>query len=283
MTQTGKVVVMIPALNEERSIGHVIDSIPRSKLASMGFEVETIVLDGKSTDRTLDIAREKGARIDIQNGNGKGSALRQAFSLRNPQEVVLRTLSLTSAIDSDLNSLSILLDSKYVIILDGDGTYPPACIPDLIESLEQGHDVVSGSRFKGTIEAGAMTGFNRLGNKMLSLIASALYFKKVTDLCTGMWGFNTAALKGMNLDSTHFDIEAEMFAECAKNGMRIEEVPITYLKRSGESKLMPMSAGFMIFRKLFQRRFSNASRPEVPVDKQKDKEVVRAGAGVGNT
>jgi dolichol-phosphate mannosyltransferase len=86
--------------------------------------------------------------------------------------------------------------------------------------------------------------------------------QRVTDLCTGMWGFNTETLKNMQLDSTHFDIEAEMFAESAKNCLRIGEVPIAYLNREGESKLIPMEAGFMILRKLVQRRFVSARRIE---------------------
>jgi dolichol-phosphate mannosyltransferase len=101
---------------------------------------------------------------------------------------------------------------------------------------------------------------NVVGNIMLSGIATLLYVKPVTDLCTGMWGFNTEALRNMKLDSTHFDIEAEMFAESAKNDLRIGEVPIAYLNREGESKLIPMEAGFMILRKLVQRRFLTAKR-----------------------
>jgi glycosyltransferase involved in cell wall biosynthesis len=257
-----KVVVMIPTLNEERCIGEVIDGIPIERLRTKGYEVDVVVIDGRSSDHTVEIARAKGAEIYTQNGNGKGSGMRQLFSLRNPQEVVLRTLSLKSAIDCDLGALSVLLDSKYVVMLDGDGTYPSKYIANVVAALDEGYDVIMGSRFKGSIEDGSMSRLNYVGNFILSNIASLLYVQRVTDLCTGMWGFNTETLKNMQLDSTHFDIEAEMFAESAKNCLRIGEVPIAYLNREGESKLIPMEAGFMILRKLVQRRFVSARRIE---------------------
>ena len=270
MNPGAKVVVMIPTLNEERCIGDVIDGIPTQQMRAMGFEVEIIVVDGHSSDRTVEIAKLKGAKVYTQNGNGKGSGMRQIFMLRNPQEVVIKTLSLKSAIDSDLGALSVLLDSKYVVMLDGDGTYPSGYIADLVTALEDGYDVVLGSRFKGRIEDGSMSRLNVFGNIVLSNIATMLYVKPVTDLCTGMWGFNTEALRNMQLDSTHFDLEAEMFAESAKNRMRIGEVPIDYLTRDGESKLIPMEAGFMILRKLFQRRFATAKRIRTKVTSEKE-------------
>ncbi|MDD1773752.1 MAG: glycosyltransferase, partial [Methanomassiliicoccales archaeon] len=185
MNPGAKVVVMIPTLNEERCIGDVIDGIPTQQMRAMGFEVEIIVVDGHSSDRTVEIAKLKGAKVYTQNGNGKGSGMRQIFMLRNPQEVVIKTLSLKSAIDSDLGALSVLLDSKYVVMLDGDGTYPSGYIADLVTALEDGYDVVLGSRFKGRIEDGSMSRLNVFGNIVLSNIATMLYVKPVTDLCTG--------------------------------------------------------------------------------------------------
>jgi dolichol-phosphate mannosyltransferase len=261
---------MIPTLNEERCIGEVIDGIPATNLRTRGYDVEILVVDGHSSDRTVEIARGKGAKVYTQNGNGKGSGLRQIFSLRNPQEVVLRTLSLKSAIDSDLGALSVLLDSKYVVMLDGDGTYPSVYIGSVVAALDEGYDVILGSRFKGIIEDGSMSRLNYFGNFVLSNMASLLYAQPVTDLCTGMWGFNTEALRNMRLDSSQFDIEAEMFAESAKNGLRIGEVPIAFLSREGESKLIPMEAGFMILWKLVQRRFSTAKRVETMLVLEKE-------------
>lgn len=253
-----KLVVMIPALNEERSIGKVIDAIPREELWDRGYETRTVVVDGNSTDRTLEIARERGARIIVQKGKGKGVGVRQALTLFHPPEVIPEVLAQKKAVSSAVEDLSVLLDTKYLIMLDADGTYPPRHILDLVTALEEGADVVMGSRFLGNINEGAMTGLNHFGNIVLSDLASMLYQRRCTDLCTGMWGFNATALDTLELDSRHFELEAEMFAESAKKGLRMVEVPITYLPREGETKLVPLEAGFMILNKLLERRFYNA-------------------------
>jgi dolichol-phosphate mannosyltransferase len=150
-------------------------------------------------------------------------------------------------------------DAKYLIMLDADGTYPPEHILDIMEALEKGADVVMGSRFLGTIAEGAMTKLNQFGNTVLSDIASLLYQQRCTDLCTGMWGFNAKALEVLELDSRHFELEAELFAESSKKGLDIVEVPIAYLPRKGETKLVPLQAGFAILDKLLERRFFNAA------------------------
>jgi glycosyltransferase involved in cell wall biosynthesis len=253
-----KVVVIIPALNEEKSIGMVIDSVPKEILSSWGYDTKVVVVDGHSTDRTFAIAEEKGATVIVQKGKGKGLGMRQAFSLCNPQRVVPTALTLQTGDCSKVEGLSALLDVKLLIMLDADGTYPPHHILDMVSALEGGADVVMGSRFKGEIEEGAMTPLNHFGNIMLSDIASLLYQKHCTDLCTGMWGFNIDALKQMDLNSRHFELEAEMFAESAKKGLNVEEVPITYRVREGDTKLVPIKAGFAILSKLLERRFWSA-------------------------
>lgn len=268
-----KVVVIIPTLNEESCVGSVIHDVLDIRPSLNGLQLEIIVVDGGSTDRTIEIARRKGARVYIQCGNGKGIGMRQIFSLRNPQEVVTQVLSLTSDVDSGLQTLRVLLDSKYVMMLDGDGTYVPSDLIKVFEALCDGNDVAMGSRFLGKIEKGAMKRLNYIGNLVLSVIASITYQRKITDLCTGMWGFNTLALRQMDLDSNHFDLEAEMFAECAKRKLRIKEVPITYLPRMGRSKLIPTVAGFMILRKLIQRRFISAGDKVTKAAKRKETSI----------
>lgn len=254
-----KIVVMIPALNEEGSIGNVIDDIPREELMHRGLEVRVVVVDGKSTDRTLNIAREKGAYILVQKGRGKGVAVRQAIALCDPREVVPEVLALRGGLCSHFSDLASMLDAKYLIMLDADSTYPPRFILDVVSSLEQGADVVMGSRFLGEIKDGSMTRLNHFGNIVLSNVASMLYQKHCTDLCTGMWGFNGQALRMLELNSKHFELEAELFAESAKKGLRLEEIPITYLPRAGETKLVPLKAGYTIMTKLLERRFWSAA------------------------
>ena len=248
-----KVVIMLPALNEENSIGEVIDDIPFTALRDRGYDAIAVVIDGNSTDRTLEIAREKGARIIIQQGKGKGLGVRQALALCHPDDRENGEARISC------EGSTAMRDAKYLIMLDADGTYPPEHIVDIIDALEKGADVVMGSRFLGTIADGAMTGLNRLGNTVLSDAATVLYQQRCTDLCTGMWGFNAKALEELELDSRHFELEAELFAESAKKGLGIVEVPISYLPRKGETKLVPLKAGFAILDKLLERRFFNAA------------------------
>ncbi len=250
---------MIPALNEEDSIGEVIENVPIDDLILMGYDPRIAVVDGRSTDRTLEIAREKGANIIIQRGKGKGVGVRQALSLCNPQVVVPAALSLALDPNCSVQDLTVLLDCKYVVMMDADGTYPPKHIIDIVQQLENGAEVVMGSRFKGDIEDGAMTPLNHLGNVVLSGIASILYFHGCSDLCTGMWGFSSRAIDMMDLDSNRFELEAEMFAESVKNKLKIAEVPIEYKLRAGDTKLSPLLAGTAILGKLVERRFWNAT------------------------
>lgn len=255
---TKKVAIIIPALNEEESIADVIDNVLDVGLHNPNYNLFLEVIDGRSSDQTAEIAREKGANVIVQKGKGKGVGIRQTIDLCFPKNVVDKTLSLACGNCNHIQDISSLLDSDYIIMLDADGTYPPEHIPDIIDALESGEDVVMGSRFKGTIEEGAMTSMNRVGNKILSTLAAVLYNHKCSDICTGMWGFRTDALKVLQLESKHFELEAELFAESIKKGLNVGEVPIRYLPRRGETKLVPVAAGISILSMIVKRRFWNA-------------------------
>lgn len=266
-----KVTVIIPALNEEESIAEVIDEVLNTGLKEQGYDLQIKVIDGRSTDKTVEIARERGASVFVQKGKGKGVGIRQAIELCSPKHVVDRILSLSSGSCGYIFEIVSLLDTDYVVMLDADGTYPPKYIPTMLESLESGNDVVSGSRFKGTIEEGAMSRMNRVGNKILSALASILYSHECSDICTGMWAFRSEALRSLELESNHFELEAELFAESVKKGLRISEVPINYLPRKGTTKLIPVSAGISILLMIIKRRFINANG-EIRV-KSENKEI----------
>ena len=255
---TKKVAIIIPALNEEESIADVMDNVLEVGYQNPEYNLFLEIIDGRSSDRTVEIAREKGANVIVQKGKGKGVGIRQTIDLCFPKNVVNRTLSLACGNCDQVQEISSLLDTNYIIMLDADGTYPPKYIPDIIDALESGEDVVMGSRFKGTIEEGAMTGMNRIGNKILSALAALLYSHKCSDICTGMWGFKTDALKVLQLESKHFELEAELFAESIKKGLNVGEVPIRYLPRRGETKLVPIAAGVSILAMIIKRRFWNA-------------------------
>jgi dolichol-phosphate mannosyltransferase len=225
-----RISVVLPALNEELTIGRVIDGIPVSQLMKKGYDINIMVVDGNSTDNTPEIALEKGVRLIKQKGRGKGLGMRTAFNAFN---------------------------GKFLFMMDSDNTYPGHHILDMLPHLEsRKYDVVLGSRLNGKITPGAMSGLNYFGNRVLTGAANILFPNghKVSDVCTGMWGFNGDVIRKLELDSKHFDIEAEMFAKCVKMGYRIGEVPINYNKRVAPSKLSSMKHGISIATRLLKEK-----------------------------
>ena len=215
---TETVAVVITTLNEERSIGKVIDSVPVADLLKNGLKTAVYVIDGRSTDTTREIAVKKGATIILEERKGKGLAVQTAFK----------------AITAD-----------YAIMIDGDDTYPIEMVMEIIRLLKK-YDVVIGSRLNGTIEPGAMSKLNVVGNTLLTLLARALFGINVTDVCTGLWGYRGDAIRRLELEAHGFEIEADMFGECARKGLRIAEIPIRYRARADQAKLSSLRDGLKI-------------------------------------
>ena len=224
-----KVAILIPTLNEEMSIGQVIDRMPVEDLSNKDYEMSIYVIDGNSVDRTQQIAVEKGAELILEKRPGKGVAMQTAFKR---------------------------IAADYLIMIDGDNTYPPEKIVDFLDLLKN-YDIVLGSRLRGNIADGAMPKINVFGNFALTLIARALYRKKVTDVCTGFWGFRGEAINSMELVAQGFEIEADMFAECARHDFSIAELPIDYSKREDRPKLSSINDGLRIGLFLFKKRCRN--------------------------
>jgi glycosyltransferase involved in cell wall biosynthesis len=224
-----KVSVVLPALNEEESIGNVIDEIPVKELASRGYRTEVIVVNNGSSDKTAEIAAEHGAKVMEESNRGKGWAIRTGFG----------------AVDGD-----------FIFMLDSDFTYPAGHITQMLELLEDGYDVVLGSRLRGSVDHGAIKRFNLVGNHLLAFLANMLYGTRVSDLCTGFWGFKVEVLRSLNLDAVGFELEANMLIEVAKHKYRVGEVPIQYRKRTTASKLGSLKAGWRIGSTIVQKRFS---------------------------
>lgn len=225
-----RISVVLPALDEELTIGKVIDGIPVNQIKEKGYSIDIMVVDGNSTDNTRIIARDRGARLILQEGRGKGLGMRSAFKA---------------------------FTGRYLFMLDSDDTYPGYHILDMLPLLESGkYDVVLGTRLNGRITPGAMSGLNYFGNRVLTGAANILFPNghKVSDICTGMWGFRGEVVKKLKLDAKHFDIEAEMFAKCVKMGFRIGEVPIEYKKRIAPSKLNSIKHGVSIATRLLKEK-----------------------------
>ncbi len=222
-----KVTIILPALNEEKTIGKVIDEIPISDLEKAGYIIQVLVADGNSTDQTRKIAERKGADIVIEPRKGKGVAIKTALKS---------------------------VDADYVFMIDADYTYPASYIPDMLTLLQE-YSVVMGSRMTGKREKGAMTRINTIGNYLLSLLATIVYQKRVSDVCTGCWGFQSKAIVGLDVKATGFELEARLFSRLARKGFSIAEIPIYYRKREGQAKLRPLRDGSRIAWTLIKRRF----------------------------
>jgi len=207
------VAIILPALNEEKGVGKVLDDIKR---IGKGKWVPYVV-DSGSEDRTVQIAKEKGARIILVGERGKALAISTAFKM---------------------------VDADYLIVMDSDATYPVSAIKLFIKAL-RACDVVVGSRFNGSIAKGAMSMANRIGNRCLTLLGSLLYQKPISDLCSGMWGFKKHAYQALSITCRYFELEANFFSETAKKGLKLCEIPIDYAKREGETKLR-VGDGFSI-------------------------------------
>ncbi len=203
---TPSVSILLPTLNEEESIGRTIKEV-----RAVVPRAEIVVIDGLSTDRTVEIAESLGARIVIEKRRGKAFAIKTAF-----REI----------------------DSDYALMIDADNTYPVKDIPKFL-SLLKDSDVVMGSRFidRSRIEPGAMSLLHVLGDRVISLFASVLFLRPVSDVCTGIWAFRKSAYKAFVISAYTFELECNLFAQSVKKGFRLLEVPITYTRRGGRSKV----------------------------------------------
>ena len=222
------VAILLPALNEAQTLPPLLTKLPLSDLKAQGFSAQVVVVDGHSIDNTLKIARKFGAVILLQPNTGKGDAIRYAFKA---------------------------LKVDYTFMLDADNTYPPQHILPMLDILEGGdYDIIMGTRLGGTIEDGAMTKLNFVGNKFLTWIANRKFghINKITDLCTGFWGFNDYSIQTFRqfLTADSFDIEAEMYAKACLHGLSICEIPIRYGRRETPSKLGSIKDGYKIFKRI---------------------------------
>ncbi len=212
-----EVSVIIPTKNEEKTIGVCIDKVKKI-FRDYGIDGEIIVSDS-STDRTPEIAREKGAIVVKPDKMGYGYAYLYAFKFAR---------------------------GKYIVIGDADNTYDFLEMPKLLEPLRRGKaDLVIGSRFKGKILPGAMPWLHKyVGNPLLTRILNILFKANVSDAHSGFRAFTRDALEKMELRCHGMEFASEMIIEAVRRGLRIEEVPITYHPREGESKLNSFSDGW---------------------------------------
>ncbi len=209
--------VVMGTRNEEKAIEKVIKDIKEVT----NNQAEIVVVDG-SNDRTPDIASSLGAKVIRQEPKGYGIAVK---------------LALMSA------------TRNIIITTDCDDTYPMEDIPKFVKLMNEGYDVVSGSRLSKNVDT--MPIFNRFGNWLFATITSILYGVMVTDVTTGMRAYKREVIH--NIDWTeNVGLSAELLFRPVLRKYKIIEIPIDYRERLGETKLNPITGGLGIFKSILK-------------------------------
>ncbi|MBI3034037.1 glycosyltransferase family 2 protein [Candidatus Woesearchaeota archaeon] len=205
-----KVVVTIPAYNEEKTIGSVIREIKR--VLDKKYIYEIIAVNDGSTDNTAQEAKKEGA---VVYSHPKNYGLAEAFKTEMQKAIEHK--------------------AGIIVHTDSDGQYNAEDIPRLIQKVREGNDLVLGSRFAGKIQY--MPALNRFGNKAFSSVISQITRQKITDSQTGLRAFTREVAQLPIISSYTYTQEQILRASRAR--LRITEVPVDFLKRkSGKSRLL---------------------------------------------
>jgi len=209
-----KISLVIPAFNEEKALKAVISEYEP-------YADEIIIVDDGSSDSTCRIAESltdgKVRLFRHEKNRGKVAALRTGVTHSS---------------------------GDIVIFTDADCTYPARFIPDFLEKIEAGYDLVLGSR---QIRTENIPLFNRLGNFIFSSLAAYISGKTIVDSQTGFRAFRREMFAKFDVDAKSLEFETKMTVRAAKLGYKIAEVPIEYRERVGISKLRPVRDGFKMF------------------------------------
>jgi len=240
---SSRVSLLIPAKNEERNLAWVLSRIPL-------IVDEVILIDGHSTDRTVEVAR--AIRPDVvvvpEMGPGKGAAVRTGLEAAT---------------------------GEFIVMIDADGSMEPGEIPSYVDALREGADLVKGSRFLPGGGTSDMTWLRMAGNRVLLGVVNTAFRTRFTELCYGFMAFRRDAVRSLGLTSDGFEIETEIVVRAALNGLQIREVPsFESPRRFGSSHLNTFRDGARVLRTIVARRAAWASpaafsgpvlgTPEVP-------------------
>ncbi|MCI4351656.1 MAG: glycosyltransferase family 2 protein [Thermoplasmata archaeon] len=216
--------IVLPTLNEADGVARTLSSLPLDELARSGHRAMPFVIDGGSTDGTVEIVRNLGIPLRAQGTRGKGAAIREALAWLRSEGI------------------------RYAIVLDADCTYPGEAIGPALALLASGSDLVIGIRRPlVTPLAGARDAVHRVGNAALNYLAARVSGEPILDLCSGFWGIDLHSSLDRDLVATGFDIEAELFLSAYRTGRTVTQIPIQYRKRVGEAKLRTFRDGARIF------------------------------------
>ena len=224
-----RVAVIVAALNEEGGIGPTI-----GELQSVLTDSHFVVVDGNSVDRTVEIAKNMGADVSLQDGIGKGDAMFQGVKQLDPS-------------------------IRYVVFTDADYTYPAEYIPKMVEVLDHFPEVgmVIGDRFSGS------QNFDRsrvnifyIGNRFFAAMQYLINGVKLNDPLSGLRVVRAELLRTWKPKSKGFDVEAEINSVVERLGYLIAEVPIDYRHRLGKKKL-GLRHGLSILSRIFSESLAH--------------------------
>lgn len=221
--------VIIPAFNEEKSIGFVVGEIPKSWVRNI------VVANNNSTDKTAEVAKRSGAQVVFQPEPGYGNACLEAMEFIANQEVA----------------------PDIIVFLDGDYSDYPEQLPEVVKPIMEGTaDLVIGSRALGKSESGSLTPQQVFGNWLATFLLKLFYGVQFTDLGP-FRAVKYASLLQLNMVDRNYGWTVEMQIKAAKQKLKCTEVPVDYRVRIGESKVSgtikgTIGAGYKIILTLFK-------------------------------
>ena len=232
-------VVILPTLNEVEGLARTLRDLPFDQFDEPGHRVQPLIIDGGSTDGTLDVAREWDIPVLSQTSRGKGGAMLESVGWVHRMGV------------------------PFAVVLDADATYPTDRILPTLDLLRGGTDLVIGVRRPGWGPPSDLTDLiHRVGNLVLSSSASLLAGRPILDLCSGFWGVSTERFMELGLEDASFAIEAELVLKSIRRGFSIHQIPVVYHERVGVAKLRAVRDGSRIIRTILQQARPNRDPAE---------------------